>query len=103
MVRTRPLLLALAIGLTSSAAFAAGEMNSTDHKAPASNAEIQKSKTPGNGTSVNNPGGTRDNDSSDTSSAGAADGSTGGSSSTGEATGSGAGVTGGAAEDQDSK
>lgn len=98
MVRTRPLLLALAIGMASSAAFAATDTHSTDPKAPASNAEVQKSKMPGHGSSVNNPGGTRDNDSSDPSAAGAADGSTGGSSSTGEATGSGAGHTGGKAE-----
>ncbi|MEA5673924.1 hypothetical protein VA602_21625 [Pseudomonas sp. MH2] len=99
MAHMRPLFFFLALGLASSASFAATDTNHSDHKAPATQGE-----TAGDGSSVNSPGGSKGNDSSDTgSNSDAADGSTGGSSSTGEATGSGAGATGGSAEDQDSR
>lgn len=102
MVRTRPLavLLTLALGLASGTSFAATNMNDAEH----AKGDHPQGQTAGEGSSVNNPGGSKDNDSSDTgTNSDAADGATGGSNSTGEATGSGAGASGGTAEDQDSR
>ncbi|TFF41662.1 hypothetical protein [Pseudomonas sp. RIT623] len=106
MVRNRPLavLLALAMGLASTASFAATDMHGGSSHSEHSSGDQPKGKTAGEDGSVNAPGGGRSNDSNDTGSgADAADGAAGGSNSTGEATGSGAGASGGTAEDQDSR
>lgn len=106
MVRNRPLavLLALTLGLASAASFAATDLHGSAGHSEQSSGDQPKGKTAGEGSSVNDPGGSRSNDSSDTGSGSdAADGAAGGSNSTGEATGSGAGASGGTAEDQDSR
>lgn len=85
MVRIRPLplLLALSLGLASTASLAATDMTTTKPSAEQGNGEHPKGDTAGDGSSVNSPGG-KDNDSSDTGTdSDAADGSTtGGASST---------------------
>ena len=103
MANPRPLalLLALLLGSGATLSLAAPDMNGggshTEHS-------TDQGKTAGDGSSVNSPGGSKDNDSSDTGTdSDAADGAAGGSNSTGEATGSGAGASGGSAEDQDSR
>lgn len=106
MMRIRPLPLALALSLTCGAAFAASDMNGSDNRPHAGHTSDAptKGKTAGEGSSVNTPGGTKDNDASDTgTNSDAADGAAGGSNNTGEATGSGAGASGGTAEDQDAR
>ncbi|HDS1737704.1 MULTISPECIES: hypothetical protein [Pseudomonas] len=105
MVRIRPLplLLAMCLGIASTASIAATDMNNTKPSAEHANGEHPKGETAGDGSSVNSPGG-KDNDSSDTGAdSDAADGTTGGSNNTGEATGTGAGSSGGTAEDSDSR
>ncbi|MEX5340832.1 hypothetical protein [Pseudomonas sp. I2] len=108
MVRIRPLsfLLALGLGIASTASLAATDVNGTGAQPQTEHASGDHSKgsTAGEGSSTNTPGGTQGNDSSDSASQpDAVDGRTGGSGSTGEATGSGAGSSGGTAEDQDSR
>ncbi|MER2299775.1 MULTISPECIES: hypothetical protein [Pseudomonas] len=101
MTRVHSMLLALAVGLATTTSYAATDMTNTDSHPKV---DERGGKTAGEGSSVNSPGGTKDNDSSDTgSNTDAADGAAGGSNSTGEATGSGAGHSGGTAEDQDSR
>ena len=101
MIRIHPLLLALALGVASTTGYAATDKTHTDSHPKT---DDRGGKTAGEGSSVNSPGSSQDNDSSDTgSNSDAADGAAGGSNSTGEATGSGAGHTGGTAEDQDSR
>lgn len=105
MVRIRPLplLLALYLGLASTAGFAANDPYSSTPSANHSSGDNPKGETAGDGSSVNSPGG-KDNDSSDTGAdTDAADGTTGGSNNTGEATGTGAGSSGGTSEDSDSR
>lgn len=106
MVRFQPLFLALCLGLTATASLATTDMYGTDTRPQAdhSSGDHPRGNTAGEGSSTNNPGGTRDNDASDTGTdSDAADGTTGGSNNTGEATGTGAGASGGTAEDQDSR
>ncbi|MBI6899433.1 hypothetical protein JET64_21725 [Pseudomonas putida] len=103
MVNPRPLalMLALLLGGGATLSLAATDMNGGGSQPERS---TDQGKTAGDNGSVNSPGGSKDNDSSDTGSdSDAADGAAGGSNSTGEATGSGAGASGGSAEDQDSR
>ncbi|UVL86856.1 hypothetical protein [Pseudomonas sichuanensis] len=108
MARTRSLTLMLAfcLAIASASSFAASTTygsGTEPQKVEHSTGDQPRGSTAGDGSSVNNPGGGKGNDSSDTgTNADAADGAAGGSNSTGEATGSGAGHTGGTAEDQDS-
>lgn len=101
MIRIRPLSLsfALALAMLSGTSFAATDSTNTDSHPQT---DQTGGKTAGEGSSVNTPGGARDNDSSNTGTDSTHDGAAGGSNSTGEATGSGAGASGGSAEDQDS-
>ncbi|MBK4988067.1 MULTISPECIES: hypothetical protein [Pseudomonas] len=98
MIRIRSLSLSVAFALATLAgtSYAATESTNTDMHPKT---DQSGGKTAGEGSSVNTPGSSRDNDSSN---AGVHDGASGGSNSTGEATGSGAGASGGTAEDQDS-
>lgn len=106
MDRSSPLalFLAVALAIASTSSYAASDPYASQPQTNESTKGDQpRGATAGDGSSVNNPGGSKDNDSSDTgTNADAADGAAGGSNSTGEATGSGAGHTGGSAEDQDS-
>ncbi|MBC3436731.1 hypothetical protein HU735_15010 [Pseudomonas sp. BW16M2] len=103
MVNPRPLALMLALLLGGGATLSLAATDMNDGNSHSGHATDQ-GKTAGEDGSINNPGGSKDNDSSDTGSdSDAADDAAGGSNSTGEATGSGAGASGGSAEDQDSR
>lgn len=67
-IRPLPLVLALSLGLASTASFAATDMNGTQTKphSEQSTTDHKTGTTAGHGTSTNAPGGTGSNDSSDT-------------------------------------
>ncbi|WP_288755914.1 hypothetical protein, partial [uncultured Pseudomonas sp.] len=86
MIRIRSLSLSVAFALATLAGTsqAATDTTNTDMHPKT---DQMGGKTAGEGSSVNTPGSSRDNDSSNAGAVGAHDGAAGGSNSTGEATG----------------